>query len=62
MQGEAWLKKGYTSSMIGRSLTHLQAALMFINKVGYHFGCIDTKSNVIANWISKIPSESALTH
>ncbi len=62
MQGEAWLKKGYTSSMIGRSLTHLQAALMFNNKVGYHFRHVDTKSNVIANGISQIPSKSSLTH
>ena len=61
-QGGAWLKKGWTSSMIGQSLTHLQAALMFNNKVGYHFGCIDTHSNVIANGISRIPSKSSLTH
>ena len=51
-QGKAWLKKGCTSSTIGRSLTCLQAALMFNNNVGYHFSRIDTKSNVIANGIS----------
>ncbi len=61
-QGEAWLKKGCTSSMISQSLTCLQAALMFNNNVGYHFRCVDTKSNVIANGILHIPSESSLTH
>ena len=61
-QGEAWLKKGCTSSTIGRSLTRLQAALMFNNKVGYNFGCVDTHSNVIADEISRIPSKSSLTH
>ena len=62
MQGEAWLKKGCASSTIGQSLTCLQSALMFNNNVGYHFGCVDTKSNVIANGISQIPSKSSLTH
>ena len=60
-QGEAWLKKGCTSSTIGRALTRLQAALLFDNKVGYRFGRVDTKSNVIADGISRIPSESSLT-
>ena len=54
-------KKGCTSSTIGRALTRLQAALLFDNKVGYRFGRIDTKSNVIADGISRIPSESSLT-
>ena len=62
MQDEAWLKKGCMSSTIGRSLTHLQAALMFNNKVGYHFRHVDRKSNVIANGISRILSKSSLTH
>ena len=61
-QGEAWLRKRCTSSTIGQALTHLQAALLFNNKVGYRFGCVDTKSNVIANGISCIPSKSSLTH
>ena len=61
-QGEAWLKKGCTSSTIGRSLTRLQAALMLNNNVGYHFGRVDTKTNVIADGISQISSESSLIH
>ena len=52
LKGEAWLKKGCKSSTIGPSLTRLQAALMFNNDVGYHLGCVDTKSNVIAYGIS----------
>ena len=51
-QGKAWLKKGCTSSTIGCSLTCLQAALMFNSDMGYHFGCVNTKSNVIADGIS----------
>ena len=39
----------------------LQAALLFDNKVGYRFGRVDTKSNVIADGISRIPSKSSLT-
>ena len=61
-QGEAWLKKGCISSTIGRSLTRLQAALMFNNNVGYNFGSVDTKSNIIADGISQIPFKSSLTH
>ena len=49
-------------STIGQSLTRLQATLMINNNVGYHFGCIDTTTNVIADGISWIPSESSLTH
>jgi hypothetical protein len=60
--GESWLAKGCSSSTIRRDLAHLQAALLLDQGVGYHFGCVDTKSNVIANGISRIPSESALSH
>ena len=48
--------------MIGQSLTRLKAALMFNNKVGYHFRRIDTQSNVMADGISRNLSKSSLTH
>jgi hypothetical protein len=61
--GESWLMKGCTSSATGRDLTHLQTALLLLDQgIGYHFGRMDTKSNVIANGISCIPSKSALSH
>jgi hypothetical protein len=59
--GESWLAKGCTSSATGHDLAHLQAALLLDQGVGYHFGRVDTKSNVIANGISCIPSESSLS-
>ena len=62
MQGKAWLKKGCTSSTISHALTCLQATLMFNNDVGYHIVPVNTKSNVIANGISRILSISSLTH
>ena len=58
-QGEAWLKKGCTISLIRHALTHLQAALLLDNNIRYHFGRVDTKSNVIANGISCIPSKTS---
>jgi hypothetical protein len=60
--GESWLAKGCTSSVTGRDLTRLQAALLLDQGVIYHFGCVDTKSNVIADRISRIPSKSSLSH
>ena len=62
MTDESWLKKGCSSSLIGSGLTRLQATLLLGNGVGYRFGCIDTKSNVIADGISCILSESSLSH
>lgn len=41
---------------------HLQAILLFNNDIGYHFGHVDTKSKVISDRISRIPSKSALMH
>ena len=58
-QGKAWIKKGCTVSPIGHAVVHLQAALLFDNDVGYHFGHIDTKSNVIADRIFRILSKSS---
>jgi hypothetical protein len=60
--GESWLAKGCTSSSTGRDLARLQAALLLDQGVGYRFGCVNTKSNVIANGISRISSESSLSH
>ena len=60
--GESWLNKGCTSSAAGRDLARLQAALLLHHGAGYHFGHVDTKSNVIADGISWIPSESSLSN
>jgi hypothetical protein len=60
--GESWLMKGCTLSTTGRDLARLQAALLLDQGVGYCFSHVDTKSNVIANGISCIPSKSALSH
>jgi hypothetical protein len=60
--GESWLAKGCTSSATGRDLAHLQAALLLDQGAGYRFGRVDTKSNVIADGISRILSESSLSH
>jgi hypothetical protein len=60
--GESWLAKGCTSSATGRDLACLQAALLLDQGVGYRFGRVDTKSNVIADGISRISSESSLSH
>jgi hypothetical protein len=43
-------------------LAHLQAALLLDQGVGYRFGRINTKSNVIADGILRILSESSLPH
>ena len=60
--GQSWLTKGCTSSATGRDLARLQAALLLDQGAGYCFGRIDTKSNVIADGISRIPCESSLAH
>ena len=60
--GESWLAKGSTSSATGHKLARLQATLLLDQGVGYHFGRIDTKTNVIADGISSIPSEHAIPH
>jgi hypothetical protein len=59
--GESWLAKGCTSSATGHDLARLQAALLLDQGVGYSFGRIDTKSNVIADGISRILSKSSLS-
>jgi hypothetical protein len=60
--GESWLTNGCSSSATGRNLAHLQAALLLDQGIGYRFGHVDTKSNVIADGISRISSKSALSH
>jgi hypothetical protein len=60
--GQLWLTKGCTSSAIGRELARLQASLLLDQGVGYCFGRVNTKTNVIADGISCIPSELALPH
>jgi hypothetical protein len=59
---ESWLAKGCTSSATGRDLARLQSVLLLDQGVGYRFGRVDTKSNVIADGISRISSESSLSH
>ena len=60
--GESWLTKGCTSSDTGRNLARLQAAVLLDQGAGYSFGRVDTKTNVIADGISRIPCESSLSH
>ena len=60
--GELWLAKGCTSSATGHKLSRLQASLLLDQCAGYHFGRVDTKSNVIAGGISLVPSETTLPH
>jgi hypothetical protein len=59
--GESWLSKGCTSNPTGRDLARLQAALLLGQGTGYRFGRVDTKINVIADSISRIPCKSSLT-
>jgi hypothetical protein len=60
--GQAWLSRGCTSSATGRALARLQASLLLTHGAGYRFGRVDTKTNVIADGISRIPSELSLSH
>jgi hypothetical protein len=59
---QSWLSKGCTSSATGCALARLQASLLLDQGAGYRFGRVDTKTNVIANGISRIPSELSLSH
>ena len=51
-------KKGCKTAAIGCALSQLQAALMIGNPIGYTMGRISTTENVVADDISRIPSES----
>ena len=46
---------------MGHELARLQATLLLDHGTGYNFGRVDTKTNVIADGISQIPSESSLS-
>ncbi len=54
---ESWALKGCKRSLVGRRVGRLQCALMINNPVGLSTGRIDTKSNVIADRISRWKSE-----
>lgn len=60
--GQEWLSKGCTSSANDRALARLQASLLINQGAGYRFGRVDTKTNLIADGISRIASELALPH
>jgi hypothetical protein len=60
--GESWVTKGCTSSATGWDLARLQAVLLLDQGVRYRFGRVSTKTNVIADGISQILSESSLSH
>ena len=55
---ESWTTKSCTSSMIGRALGRVQCAMMLNNPVGLYTGHVDTKTNVIADEISRIKRET----
>ena len=50
---ESWAVKGCKKSMKGRKLGRLQWAMMMNNPVGLDTGHVDTKTNVIADQISR---------
>ena len=55
---ECWATKGCKRSLIGRRLGRLQCAMMIDNPVALATGHIDTKSNEIADRISRFKSET----
>ena len=55
---ESWTNKGCKRSKIGRRLARLQCALMINNPVGLAADRVDTKSNIIADKISRWKSET----
>ena len=55
---ESWMVKSCTSSLIGRALARVQCAMMLNNRVGHYTGHVCTKTNVIADGISRIKRES----
>ena len=54
----AWLDKGCKVSAAGRALGRLQCALLINSPVGLDPEYIDTKSNIIADEISRIKNET----
>ena len=57
---EAWTHKGARVSLAGRAIGRLQATLMISNPVGFRISHIPSKENVIADALSRSPSESSL--
>ena len=57
---EAWMIKASKSSLAGRALGRIQAALMINNPVGINAAHISTTDNVIADLISRILTEANL--
>jgi hypothetical protein len=55
-------QKAYEAVHTGRDLARLQAALLLDQGAGYSFGRVDTKTNVIADGISRMPCETSLAH
>lgn len=53
-----WAVKGCKRSFVGRSLGRLQSAMMINNPVGLDNSFVDTKTNVIADRISRFKSEA----
>ena len=57
---ESWIRKGCKSSLAGRALGRLFCALMINSPVGIYCDYIDTKSNCVADDISRILTEHQL--
>ena len=55
---EVWATKGCKRSLRGRKLGRLQCAMMMNNPVGLDTGHVDTKTNVIADRISRWKKET----
>lgn len=59
---ESWSRKASKHSPIGRALGRIQCGLMIDNPVGFLTDHIPTEENVVADKISRIESELALSH
>ena len=59
---ESWMRKASKSSAGGRALGYIQAALMINNPVGINVDRVTTTDNVVADRISRVLTESRLTH
>ena len=59
---ESWSKKGAKHSPCSRALGRLHAALMINNPVHFKVTHIATDANVVADKISRVESESELSH
>ena len=59
---ESWMRKASKSSAGGRALCYIQAALMINNPVGTNVDHVISMDNVVADRISRLPTESHLAH